>query len=141
MMVLMFPRSKGPVSEGRIVEKSMQQQLKLRSIAFDQAVARMVDGQGNVDLGLLDRDLCGQFFRQLRDQRSEFLHLVPLLLWQNCYYLGCPVAIEPELLGLLKERLGMAVNVVQISEASYRTWVRQQVVAGGRCRGRSMLIR
>jgi type II secretory ATPase GspE/PulE/Tfp pilus assembly ATPase PilB-like protein len=134
-MVLMFPRSKGSVNAGRAVGGSMQQRLKRRSVEFEAAIPSMVDAQGNVTLGLLDRDLCGQFFKQLRDQRSEFLHLVPLLLWQNCYYLGCPVAMEPELLVLLKDRLGMAVKIVRISEASYRSWVRQRDMAGGQMQG------
>jgi type II secretory ATPase GspE/PulE/Tfp pilus assembly ATPase PilB-like protein len=133
-MVLMFPRPKQEETVKVAHARSMQQSLKIRAVTFEAAIPQMVDGAGNVNLALLDGEITVRFFRQVRD-REAFPHLLPLLLWQNCYYLGCPVTMASDQVKLLEERLGTDVEIIKINESSYRTWFRQQVVTGGKMNG------
>jgi len=47
---------------------------------------------------------------------------VPLLLWRNCYYLGSPVEITEEQIAQLSDRTGTDVQILTISDKSYRSW-------------------
>lgn len=104
---------------------SVWQRLRKRELTCDQALHLLVDEQGMVNLPLLDREVSHRFFRECPDR--QFLPpVLPLLLWQNCYYLGCPVAIAPEMLTDLKNRILSDIQVVAIADRSYRTWFHSQ---------------
>ncbi|MBD2097701.1 type II/IV secretion system protein [Trichocoleus sp. FACHB-591] len=103
---------------------SLQQQLKCRTVTLEVALQTIVH-ETNLALSLLDEQLCMSFFRQLRD-RVTSLPVIPLLLWQNCYYLGSPVPVSPEAVNQLCYRLNTDVTIIPISAQSYREWFRQQ---------------
>ena len=103
---------------------SLQQQLKCRSITLEVALQTLVN-ETSLSLELVDEALCDRFFRQLRD-RTPSLPVIPLLLWQNCYYLGSPAPIASEDLAQLRQRLSTDITLVPISTTSYREWFRQQ---------------
>jgi type II secretory ATPase GspE/PulE/Tfp pilus assembly ATPase PilB-like protein len=107
------------------MQQSMQQRLKRREISLETALNHLVEANGTVPLALLDTQLTALFFRQTRDL-PQMPPVMPLLLWQNCYYLGCPVAVAPDALTPLGDRLGSQIQLVSIDEASYRNWFRWQ---------------
>jgi hypothetical protein len=103
---------------------SLQKQLKCREVTLEVALQTLVH-ETNLTISLLDEQLCMSFFRQLRD-RVTSLPVIPLLLWQNCYYLGSPIAVSSEDLNQLCYRLHTNVTIIPISAQSYREWFRQQ---------------
>jgi type II secretory ATPase GspE/PulE/Tfp pilus assembly ATPase PilB-like protein len=107
------------------MQLSMQQRLKNRDISLEAALGQIVSPDGTVPLSQLDTALGTAFLRKVRDL-SELPPIVPLLMWQNCYYLGCPVTIEDGVIQDLRDRLDTTVKIITISEASYRQWFRQQ---------------
>lgn len=106
---------------------SLQKQLKQRSITLEAALKILVNEANLVALEYLDADLCAQFFRQIRD-RPIHRPIIPLLLWQNCYYLGSPVDVTPEEVIRLQHRLDTNVQIIPISAQSYSEWFRQQAL-------------
>lgn len=117
---------------------SALQQLKKREISLESACAHLVDATGIVNLGLLDNDLCIHFFRQIRN-RQAMLHVIPLLLWRNCYYLGSPVMVTNKAVEQLRDRLQANVKIMQIAERSYTDWVRLQNLDTNRISGESFV--
>ncbi|MBF2074473.1 MAG: type II/IV secretion system protein [Synechococcales cyanobacterium C42_A2020_086] len=107
------------------VPLSAWQQLKQQQISCDQALQLLIDPQGNVNLGLLDREVSLRFWRGFSD-REWLPPLIPLLLWRNCYYLGSPVPISRQMVQQLVDRLGSEIQIVTITEKSYRYWRRIQ---------------
>lgn len=102
---------------------SAWQQLKQQKISCEQALALLVGEQGLVNLDLLDREVSNRFWRKFSD-RDLLPPLVPLLLWQNCYYLGSPVILSTQVVQQLGDRLNSNIKVISIAETSYRHWHR-----------------
>lgn len=102
---------------------STQQQLKRRELSLEAALRRLLDADGTLHLAQLDPELIRQFFRQVRDL-PNLPPIVPLLLWQNCYYLGAPAAIAETVLQQLHDRLDSQIRVIPINASSYRNWFR-----------------
>jgi type II secretory ATPase GspE/PulE/Tfp pilus assembly ATPase PilB-like protein len=121
-MVLAFTKPKTLLST---VNSSIQAQLQNRKITSEQALQQLIAIPGQVRLDLLDSDLNQRFGRQLRDL-SPRLPVMPLLLWQNCYYLGSPVALTPEQIQQLAYRLNSTVKIIKIDESSYQKWLKGQ---------------
>jgi type II secretory ATPase GspE/PulE/Tfp pilus assembly ATPase PilB-like protein len=106
-----------------MAQLSMQQRLKRRELSLEIALGRLLDPDGTLHLAQLDVELVTSCFRRLREL-SNIPPIVPLLLWQNCYYLGSPVAVEEPTIVLLSEWLDAQVQVIPISQTSYRNWFR-----------------
>jgi type II secretory ATPase GspE/PulE/Tfp pilus assembly ATPase PilB-like protein len=106
-----------------MAQLSMQQRLKRRELSLEIALGRLLDPDGTLHLAQLDSELVAGCFRRLREL-SNIPPIVPLLLWQNCYYLGSPVVVEAPTIALLSEWLDAQVQVVTISQTSYRNWFR-----------------
>ena len=101
--------------------QSLQKQLKKRKISLDYALEKLINSVESIVIDDLDDDLCNHFFRQSKTIRNS-LPIVPLLLWQNCYYLGSPHSwSEDKILGL-SQALRAEIKILPISEESYRTW-------------------
>ncbi|MBD3882829.1 Flp pilus assembly complex ATPase component TadA [Phormidium tenue FACHB-886] len=106
---------------------SAWQQLKQQKVSCEQALQLLVNEQGEVYLDLLDREVDNRFWRKFSD-RDLLPPLLPLLLWRNCYYLGSPIALTPQLINQLSERLNSTIKIVPIAEKSYRHWYRLQTL-------------
>jgi type II secretory ATPase GspE/PulE/Tfp pilus assembly ATPase PilB-like protein len=106
-----------------MAQLSMQQRLKRRELSLEIALGRLLDPDGTLHLAQLDSELVTSCFRRLREL-SNIPPIVPLLLWQNCYYLGSPVTVDAPTVALLSEWLDAQVNIVEISQTSYRNWFR-----------------
>lgn len=104
---------------------SAWQQLKNREISCEDALRLLIDEDGTVTLGLLDAEVTHRFLREFPD-RNILPPVIPLLLWRNCFYLGSPVAIAPDTVRMLRERTFSDIQIIQISDKSYRTWHRCQ---------------
>ena len=97
------------------------QQLRGGQINCQQALQLLRDEQGMLTLSLLDDEVCQRFF-QLFPEGQELPPVVPLLLWRNCYYLGSPVALTPDLVQSICDRTLTQVKILPITEKSYRCW-------------------
>ncbi|MBD2462160.1 type II/IV secretion system protein [Oscillatoria sp. FACHB-1407] len=111
--------------QANTVSLSAWQQLKRQQISCEQAIALLVNSQGRVNLDLLDREVSCRFLKRFPD-KSVLPPVVPLILWQNCYYLGSPVTLLPEQIQQLGDRLSTAIEIIPISDKSYRHWCRIQ---------------
>ncbi|MBD2328942.1 GspE/PulE family protein [Alkalinema sp. FACHB-956] len=100
---------------------SVWKQLKQRAITVDEALELLIDRDGNVIFELLDGEVSDRFMRQFADRQS-LPTVIPLLLWRNCYYLGCPKALSQAELRAIGERTLTEIKVIPVAEKSYRTW-------------------
>lgn len=104
---------------------SVWQQLRRRALSCEAAINLLVDEAGEVALPLLDGEVSQRFFREF--QQPQLLPpLLPLLLWQNCYYVGSPVALDDVAIAGLRANLLTDLHLIPISEKSYRTWFHSQ---------------
>lgn len=104
---------------------SVWQQLRQRSLTCQQALSLLVTPQGQVNLALLDPDLNFRFWRHFTT-RDRLPAVMPLLLWRNCFYLGSPLELTEDAIQGLCDRLSMSVEIVPVTERSYRQWCRLQ---------------
>jgi type II secretory ATPase GspE/PulE/Tfp pilus assembly ATPase PilB-like protein len=102
---------------------SIWQQLRQQQITCDKALRSLVDEQGKVQIELLDWELNSRFWRNLPD-KEQLPPLIPLLLWQNCFYIGSPGGVSEPVLQQLGDRLNSTVKIILITEKSYRYWHR-----------------
>ena len=115
---------------------SIWQQLRQQQTTCGQALKSLVDEQGKVQIELLDWELNNRFWRNFPD-KDQLPPLIPLLLWQNCFYLGSPGVISDEMLQQLRDRLNNSVKIVPVTEKSYRYWYRLQILETDRISGNS----
>lgn len=103
------------------------QSLKKTEISCEEALNILVNEQGIVNLDLLDAEASSRFFQEV-SHRSDFPPVIPLLLWQNCYYFGSPVRLQAEDIHQLSEVKGFfqhtftTIEVIPIAEKSYHAW-------------------
>jgi type II secretory ATPase GspE/PulE/Tfp pilus assembly ATPase PilB-like protein len=107
------------------INRTAWQQLKQKEITCEQALELLIDPTGRINLELLDPEVNFRFWRQFSN-RDTLPPLVPLLLWQGCYYLGSPVALTGQVVQQLKDRLNTEIKIVAIAEKSYIYWHRLQ---------------
>lgn len=91
----------------------------------EEALNLLVNSQGDVNLHLLDREVSQRFLREFPDPRN-LPPVVPLLLWRNCYYLGCHQTLAPEQIQDLANRTFSDIKIVPISSQSFRSWFHTQ---------------
>ena len=103
---------------------SIQTRLKQREVTFEEAVKLLINDEKILDPNLLDNGICKQFFQRVR--YVDIPPIIPLLLWQNCYYLGSPVRINEAEIQNLSDRLSTQVKIIPIDKSSYQAWFRQQ---------------
>jgi type II secretory ATPase GspE/PulE/Tfp pilus assembly ATPase PilB-like protein len=100
---------------------SAWQQLRNRSITCQQALELLVDSHGIVNLTLLDREVSYRFFREFLDKEG-LPPIIPLLLWQNCFYLGAPVKLSRTEVKHLTDRTFTDIKIISIASKSYSAW-------------------
>ncbi|MFP4009825.1 MAG: type II/IV secretion system protein, partial [Spirulinaceae cyanobacterium] len=100
---------------------SAWQKLRNRHINCDQALRLLVDDRGIVVPSLLDREVSDRFFREFPNP-GLLPPVVPLLLWQNCFYLGSPVKVAPPEIALMRDRTLTEIKIIPITEKSYKNW-------------------
>lgn len=105
--------------------RSVWHQLKNRTITCEEALQLLVDNDGNVTLSLLDPEVSYRFLREFPD-RSSLPPVIPLLLWQNCFYLGSPVPLSLETIRLMGDRTLTEIRVLPVTDKSYANWYRAQ---------------
>ncbi|MBW4516760.1 MAG: GspE/PulE family protein [Timaviella obliquedivisa GSE-PSE-MK23-08B] len=115
---------------------SIWQQLRQQQTTCGQALKSLVDEQGKVQIELLDWELNNRFWRYFPD-KEQLPPLIPLLLWQNCFYLGSPGIISDETLQQLRDRLNNTIKIIPVTEKSYRYWYRLQILETDRISGNS----
>ncbi len=105
---------------------SIWRQLRNSEIqSCQEALSLLVNKQGTINLDLLDSELTYRFFGEFED-RNQLPPLIPLLLWRSCYYLGSPREIDVEEVQRIGDRTLTEIQLVPISDESYRLWFRRQ---------------
>ncbi|MGB0564422.1 MAG: GspE/PulE family protein [Spirulinaceae cyanobacterium] len=102
-------------------QPSAWRQLRNRQITCEYALQLLINDQGMINPTLLDKEVSDRFFREFPD-KALLPPVVPLLLWQNCYYLGSPVQVETPALSMMGDRTFAAIKIIPITEKSYRNW-------------------
>jgi type II secretory ATPase GspE/PulE/Tfp pilus assembly ATPase PilB-like protein len=105
------------------MSNSLQKQLRHRHISLEDALKILKDGGDLWCVDWVDADLCNQFFRKTKNT-PNLPPVIPLILWQNCYYLGATSPLTPEQRRALSYCLGTDTKVFPISAESYRQWFR-----------------
>ena len=100
--------------------QSAWQRLKRGQITCEQALKLLKNEQGSLNADLLDKEVGNRFFQAFPDQKPP--PVVPLLLWQNCYYLGSPVTLSEEAVQKLRDRTRTNIQIIPITAKCYRTW-------------------
>lgn len=98
-------------------------QLIQNQITCPQAIDQLITDR-NLNLDRLDPEVNSRFFRNFPD-RQKLPPLVPLLLWQNCYYLASPYPLTPEMQESIGHRTQTDIQILPITEHSYRQWHHQ----------------
>lgn len=106
---------------------SAWQQLRNREITCQQALERLVDKRGIVNLQLLDKEVAYRFFREFPDKKN-LPPVIPLLLWRNCYYLASPVEICADEMKNMSDRTFSDIKIIAIDDKSYRAWFHRENV-------------
>jgi len=99
-------------------QASAWKQVKAGQLSHQQALGMLVQ-DGQLNLEQLDDDVCRRFFQNFADAPPP---VVPLLLWQNCFYLGTPQPLTEAVIQHIKDRTRTEVKLVSITAKSYRTW-------------------
>jgi len=81
----------------------------------------LIDDSGIVNLSLLDREVSSRFFREFPD-RNLLPPVVPLILWQNCFYLGSPIKVSAAEKRMMRDRTLAEIQTIPIAEKSYNNW-------------------
>lgn len=97
------------------------QQLKRGEINCQKALELLVDETGKVNLELIDKEVSYRFLR-LFPHAKDLPPILPLLLWRNCFYLGSPVTLSPDVVQKLSDRTFTEIQIVPIAEKSYKSW-------------------
>ncbi len=100
---------------------SLQKQLQQRQINLESALQLISGSPDDLCVDWIDLNLCERFFRQCKNAKG-LPPVIPLLLWQSCYYLGSPSEWSQELIYTLGQNLDTEIRVFPISEESYRNW-------------------
>ncbi|HEY9761955.1 MAG TPA: GspE/PulE family protein [Trichocoleus sp.] len=100
--------------------KTVWSRLRQKEITCEQALKLLMNDAGDLNLKALDSEVSFRFFQSVPLQDAP--PVVPLLLWQNCYYVGSPVALTPEVIHQLRDRTLTDIKVISISAKSYRLW-------------------
>lgn len=101
------------------------QRLRKGEIDYEEALSLLVDVNGIVSLDLLDHEVNFRFWRMFRD-RNSIPHVIPLLLWRGCYYLGSPIFVSATERQEMGERLATEIKIIPIADKSYCDWHRLQ---------------
>jgi type II secretory ATPase GspE/PulE/Tfp pilus assembly ATPase PilB-like protein len=100
---------------------SAWQQLKRGQVNCKTALERVRNADGELNLSQLDAEVERRFFQHF-NETQVLPPLIPLLLWQNCYYVGSPTPLTPAIVGQLSHTTVADIKVLAITEKSYRRW-------------------
>lgn len=95
--------------------------LQQREITCDEALSLLVDSNGIINFDLLSEEVGFRFFRSFPN-RNDLPPVIPLLLWQGCYYLGSPIKVDSSVIEQLSRRTLTSIRIVPVSFKSYRSW-------------------
>lgn len=112
---------------------SLQEQLQKQSIVLSQALT-LLHTQPDLNLDWLDDSLIQRFFRHF-PQKNTLPPLVPLLLWQGCYYIASPATLTRNEVELVEQRTKTRIEVLPISLKVYQNWLQRQKLQGRSIKG------
>ena len=112
---------------------SLQEQLKQRRLSTAQ-VLELLQQEPDLNLDRLDESLIQRFFRHF-PQRHALPPVIPILLWQACYYIASPATLTEGEQGLIEQYTQTRIEVIPISLKTYQTWLQHQKLQGQIPRG------
>lgn len=118
-------QAKSPTPNLSIVPSTSWQLLKAGKISCEEAISKLVNSDGTVNMKLLDAEVCDRFFRETRNQ-AGLPHFIPLLFWRQQFFIGSPEEIAELDIKRIGNLMGMTVKVVAITKKSYQEWFVKQ---------------
>ncbi len=100
---------------------SALQKLNSKKISVSEALRLIVNTDGTVNFQAIDARV-KEIFATKFASIAELQAIVPLLLYQGCFYLGSDRQLTPDLIGTLRDRLGMNIQTIAISRKSQLTY-------------------
>lgn len=91
-------------------------------LSIGEALKQLIDEDGMIDWSLFDTEV-NQRFRSHFKNGDTVPEVIPLLLWQNRYYLGSTIELSAVELKTLQNRTGCAIEVRLIAERCYLNWL------------------
>lgn len=108
------------------MSKTAWNRLKNKEITCEQALKLLISQDKQVYIGLLDQEVSSRFFREFATDRQTLPPVIPLLLWQNKYYLGSYQDVAAEDIKKMSDRTLTEIEIIPIAEKSYRLWFHSQ---------------
>lgn len=102
---------------------SLQKQLRHREITLEEALQQFQGKTDDWSVEWVDRALCKQFQQKTKNTQG-LPPIIPLILWQNCYYLGAISPLTAAQRQDLSDGLGTDIQVLPITADHYRQWFR-----------------
>ena len=112
---------------------SLQQKLQRQLMELPQ-ILDLLRQSPDLSLDCIDDPLTQRFFRHF-PQTYALPPVVPLLLWQGCYYIASPTTLTPEKTEQMEQRTQTRIEVLPISLRVYKTWLQRQKLRGQTPRG------
>lgn len=112
---------------------SLQEQLKQRRLSSSQVLG-LLQQESDLNLEWLDDSLMQRFFRHF-PQRHSLPPVIPLVLWQACYYIASPATLTETEQALIEQYTQTRIEVVPISLKAYQNWLQHQKLQGQVPRG------
>jgi type II secretory ATPase GspE/PulE/Tfp pilus assembly ATPase PilB-like protein len=114
-----------------VISSTPWQLLKTGKITCEEAIAKLVDPNGTVNIKLLDPEVWDLFFRQSRNH-TELPYLIPLLFWRKRFFIGVPEAVSELDIKRIGNLMDMTVEVVSITKKSYQEWFLKKNICNDR---------
>lgn len=90
-------------------------------IDIDKALITLVSARGEINWPLFDLEVSRRFKKHFREL-DLIPDVVPLFLWQQCYYLGSVQEMSLQDIQELQNITLCKVHIIQISSDSYQNW-------------------
>ncbi len=108
------------------MSKTAWNRLRNKEITCEQALKLLISQEKQIYISLLDQEVSNRFFREFTTDRHTLPPIIPLLLWQNKYYLGCYQDVGVEDIKKMSDRTFTEIEIIPIAEKSYRLWFHSQ---------------
>jgi general secretion pathway protein E/type IV pilus assembly protein PilB len=101
-----------------LLASSAWKKLLSGTISLEKALEILVDKKGIINVDLLDPEVYERFWSSI-PKRYRNRTFVPLLLWQNCYYVATPDKVSFEEIDELSRAINSDIKILSITEQSY----------------------
>lgn len=113
------------MSSSNLSPESMRQALLDRTLTIEDALRILVNADQDINLKLLDDQLSKRFFNHF-SRKDIKPSVIPLLLLQGKFYLGCPTLLSQTEIDRIQHQTQTQIEIIPITLRSYRLWQQYQ---------------